>query len=147
MSVDPTRIVQTMAGSLVLLQALPATTSYEQKTSMLLGLLLVMYAEDADKMVERLHEENEAIRKIFRDAPAVIEDDELLARLEASDETGASLRVSVLQAENDQLRALLIDLHAAVEVLEGARAVGLESLIWQELRTSAERRALLSQPL
>jgi hypothetical protein len=147
MSVDPMKLVQTMAGSFVLGQALPVSETYAQRTSMLLGVLLVMFAEDADKIVERLTEENEAIRAIFGDAPDAIDNTELLARLITASEGGGSLRVSALQAENDRLRACFIELHAALEEEEGERAAALESRIFAELKASAERRRLLSQPL
>ncbi|MFP6664201.1 MAG: hypothetical protein VCC00_08385 [Deltaproteobacteria bacterium] len=147
MSVDPMKLVQTMAGSFVLGQALPVSETYAERTSMLFGVLLVMFAEDMDKIVERLSEENEAIRAIFRDAPETIHDRELIARLGTAAATGGSLRVSVLQAANDRLRAAFIELHAAIEEEKGAPAVALEARIFAELKASAERRCLLAQPL
>lgn len=147
MSVDPMKLVQTMAGSFVLGEALPVSETYAQRTSMLFGILLVMFAEDMDKIVERLTEENDAIRAIFGDAQAAIGDSELLARLTSTADSGGSLRVSALQAENDRLRAAFIELQAALEEEKGEHAAALEARMFAELKASAERRSLFSQPL
>lgn len=147
MSVHSIKIAQTMAASFLMGQALPANTSYEQKTSMLLGVLLLMFTEDADGMVERLHEENAAVRALCEEGRDVVAAGELRERLAALPPPAASLRVSALQEENDALRALLVELHAAVEESSSPAAVELEARIFAELRTSTERRRLLTQPL
>jgi hypothetical protein len=97
--------------------------------------LLGMAAEVWDGMADRLAAENAAIRRILAKEPAYAD----LAR-------GAdpSLRISVLKAANDRLRAALIDLHAAAE----ARAdQALCEEIWRELVASTERRKLMASPV
>lgn len=147
MSVHSVKLMQTMAASFLMGQSLPANTPYEQKTSMLIGVLLIMFAEDVDGLVERLREENGAIRTLCEEGEGVVTDAALREKLAARPAATDSLRVSVLQEENDALRALLIDLHAGVETATDAAAVALEERIFAELRRSTERRRLLSQPL
>ena len=146
MSVQPMKIAQTLAASFLMGQVVPPRTSYETKSSMLAGVLLMMFAEDADKMAERLHDENAAMREIFADASGLIEGD-LASRIEAATVSQGSLRVSVLQAENDGMRTLFAELHAAVEEMTSPEARALEQRLWEELKASTERRSLASQPL
>ena len=72
MSVQPMKIAQTLAASFLMGQVVAPRGSYETKSSMLAGVLLMMFAEDADKMAERLHEENAAMREIFLDADDLV---------------------------------------------------------------------------
>jgi len=147
MSVQPMKIAQTLAASLLMGQVVTPRGSYETKSSMLAGVLLMMFAEDADKMAERLHEENAAMREIFRDAGDLVEDADLVGRLEASMVSQNSLRVSILQAENDGMRAVFADLQAALEEIDSPPAAALEQRMWEELKASTQRRSLASQPL
>ena len=56
----------------------------------------------------------------------------------------ADLHVTALQAENDDLRRVLIDVHAAVDGVEGDELEPLNRLIWDELRESTRRRHLVA---
>jgi len=109
------------------------------------GGLLGMIAEDWDRSASRRVEENRAIRALFRDAAGLELELEpgLAARLAGlaagNDE---DLRLSALEAGNEALRAALIDLHAAVEAMDGAPAKALNDAIWAELSASTERRRL-----
>ena len=80
------------------------------------------------------------------DASGLIEGD-LASRIEAAVVSQGSLRVSVLQAENDGMRTLFAELHAAVEEMTSSEARALEQRLWEELKASTERRSLASQPL
>jgi hypothetical protein len=101
--------------------------------------LLGMAAEVWDGMAARLVEENRAIRLLLARAGEVGLD--FAALVVGSDE---DLRISALKASNDDLRAALIDLHAAAEA-KGAG--GLETAIWAELVASTERRKLAASPV
>lgn len=147
MSVNTMKIAGTLAGSLFMGQVVTPSTNYEAKSSMLAGLLVLMFTEDADRMVERLTEENAEIREIMQKATKIVVDQDLAGRAAAALDAAGSLRVSVLQQENDRLRTLLVEVHAHVETIEGAPAVDLEEKIWAELRASAGRRTLSTQPL
>lgn len=97
--------------------------------------LLGMAAEVWDGMADRLVVENTAIRAILAKDPAY-------ATLAAAGE--GSLRISVLKAANDKLRAGLIELQAAAE----ARGDNdLNDEIWRELLASTERRRLMASPV
>lgn len=147
MSVQPMKIAQTLAASFLMGQVVQPRTAYETKSSMLAGVLLMMFAEDADKMAERLHEENAAMREIFTDAANLVSDLELGDRMQATAATKGSLRVSVLQVENDGMRAVFTELQEIVETMAGPAAAAIEQRMWSELQASARRRSLASQPL
>jgi len=107
------------------------------------GGILGMIAEDWDRAASRRVEENRAIRALFRDAAGLALKPELAARLKTlAAGNDDDLRLSALEAGNEALRAALIDLHAAVEVMDGAAAKALNDAIWRELSASTERRKL-----
>jgi hypothetical protein len=89
--------------------------------------ILAIAGEVWDRQAHILVEENRAIRALLNEAG------------EDSD-----LRLSALKAENDRLRAALIDAHAAAEAA-GDRA--REAAIWAELAASTERRRISSAPV
>jgi hypothetical protein len=107
--------------------------------------LLMMIAQEFDRAAARLVEENAAVLAILARAQSAIEEPGLQDRIarELGQIPGQDLHVSVLQAENDRLRALLIDVHAAVEGMAGAEAEALDRLIWEELQESTRRRHLM----
>ncbi len=146
---DPIRLLQTLGASLAAGEALELTSDYDVKTALLAAACLGMAAEDLDRLVERLGEENAALRALLgRAAQRLGASASLAERLRAR----AALppvrpRISELRRENAELRTLLIELHAAVEEIEGGAARELEREIWAELRRSNERRRLASAPL
>ena len=120
----------------------PTAQPYQQAALGLAAALLGMTVEEADRAVARRVEENAAIRALLGRGADLVEA-RLLARLQAlADGVDDSLLVSALEASNAALRAGLIDLHAAVEALDGEAARALEAGIWDELRASTERRRL-----
>jgi hypothetical protein len=106
--------------------------------------LLMMIGQEFDRAAARLVEENAAILAILARAQSSMEEPGLQDRIsrELGEIPGQDLHVSALQAENDRLRALLIDVHAGVEAMDGAEAEALDRLIWDELRESTRRRHL-----
>jgi len=105
--------------------------------------ILGMIAEDWDRSASRRVEENRAVRGLFRDAAGLGLEAGLAARLAALAEgNDDDLRLSALEAGNEVLRAALIELHAAVEAMDGAAATALNDAIWRELAASTERRRL-----
>ncbi|WP_293678314.1 hypothetical protein [uncultured Phenylobacterium sp.] len=91
------------------------------------AMLLSVTAEIWDRQAHILVEENRAIRAILG---------------QAGDDP--DLHLTALQAENNRLRAALIEAHAAAEA---AGDTGKEAAIWAELRASTERRKLASAPV
>jgi hypothetical protein len=62
--------------------------------------------------------------------------------VEAAGSQEASLRISALDASNDALRQLAIELHAYVETQDAPAARRIEASLWRELAASTERRKL-----
>ena len=105
--------------------------------------ILGMIAEDWDRAAARRVEENRAVRGLFADAAALGLEPGLTSRLAALAEgNDDDLRLSALEAGNEALRAALIELHAAVEAMDGAAAKALNDAIWRELAASTERRRM-----
>lgn len=107
--------------------------------------LIAMATEEWDNAAQWRVEENTALRAIFNEAGGLGLTADLgqrLARLAASRD--ADVRVSTLDAANAQLRGALIELHAAVERLDGVEARRIEGTIWAELAASTERRRRVS---
>ena len=122
--------------------------SYVRSNVEVIAGLVAAAAEEYDRAAHVRAEENQAMRRIFRDVAPSVLDVGLRARLEAaSAERDTSLRVSDLNAANDRLRALLIELHALVETREEGWARHTNRAIWDELRESAKRRAISFWPL
>ena len=122
----------------------PGVAAYQQSSLGLSAALLGMTIEEADRAASRRVEENAAIRGLLKRGADLVEA-RLSARFQvlAGDEDG-DLRISALEASNAALRAGLIELHAAVEALDGEAAHALDADIWAELRASTERRKLAS---
>lgn len=101
--------------------------------------LLAMAAEAWDGAVDRLVEENQALRALLAVAGERAGRNAWLAQSSDPD-----LRISTLSASNAQLRGALIELHQTVEGESSTEARQLETLIWDELRQSIARRQLSS---
>lgn len=110
-------------SALLMRNAAPDVPDAERGPALSLSaVLLTVAAEVWDGAAARLVAENRAIR-------------DLLGISGADDD----LRISALKAENDHLRARLIEAQATAEA---ARDDALQSRIWAELRASTERRKL-----
>jgi len=109
------------------------------------GLSLMILGGQLDAAAANLTEENAALRRLFGGAAASVggELGERLTRESAA--VDEDLHVHALQAANDALRALLIELHVWAEGA-GARASDLDAAIWDELRRSTERRHVALGP-
>jgi hypothetical protein len=121
---------------------------YLQRNAGIAGMMLQLAAVEWDRAAARRVEENAALRALFRDAAAARPGLPLRARLADAAATGdPDLRIASLDAANRVLRALLVELHAALEAAEGREARRLEDAVWAELRRSTERRAVPLAPL
>jgi hypothetical protein len=120
---------------------------YLQRNAGIAGMMLQVAAAEWDRAAARRVEENAALRALFHDAATALRAGPLHARLaEAGAGHDADLSISALDAANQALRALLIDLHAHLETLAGPEARRLEAAVWDELRRSTERRAVPLAP-
>ena len=115
-------------AALLIKNAAPGVPDAERASDLgLSAQLLLILAETWDRQAHILVEENRAIRNLVG-------------------ETGedADLRLSALQAQNNRLRAALIEAQAAAEAAGDA---GRQAAIWAELAASTERRRLSTSPV
>ena len=110
-------------ASLLMRNAVPDVPDAERASALgLSAMLLSLSAEVWDGAAHNLVEENRALRI-------------LLGRPGRDDD----LHISALRAENDRLRAQLIDAQIAAET---SGDTARQDAIWAELRASTERRKL-----
>lgn len=110
-------------ANLLMRNAMPDVPDAERASALgLSAMLLSLSAEVWDGAAHSLVEENRALR-ILLDRPG--QDDDL--------------HLSALRAENDRLRAQLIDAQIAAE---SSGDISRQDAIWAELRASTERRKL-----
>ena len=133
----------------LLLEVAPAVgDTYVRGNVETMVALLAAAAEEFDRAAEVRLAENRSMRTILRDAAAHVPDGDLRARLmSAADQGDSSLRIGDLNAANDRLRALVIELHALVENRDEEWARRTDRAIWTELGASARRRAISFYPL
>lgn len=113
---------------------------YAQGGASLLGIMMMLSAQEYDRAAEVRAAENSDMRVLFREAAPKITDAELKSVVsKAATTEDRSLRISALNAENTELRRVLIRLQAYAEE-HGDRA--LEGRIWDVLKASADRRLL-----
>lgn len=120
-------VLAELAG-LLMKNAMPGAPEAERASDLSLSAMLLMVAGEVwDRQAHILVEENRAVRALLG-------------------ETGqdADLRLSALQAENDRLRAALIEAHAAAEA---AGDLARQDAIWTELVAATERRKLSTAPV
>ena len=115
--------------------------SFAGEMSRLAAMLVTITANAVDDAAAARVWENAALRALFEEAPAGL-DPSLASRLaEATRSVDPGLKISELDRENDRLRKLLVELHAAVEQHESAAARALDVRIWVLLREAEMRRA------
>lgn len=140
-------VLEILTGTLMFDVVPNVSPSYRQSSVGVTAMLLGMVREEWDRVADRRVEENAALRALFRESLSAVSDANLRGRLEAAAETrDPSYRVSDLERGNEALRALLIELHAHVELEKGAEARKVEDAIWRELSASTERRKISLAP-
>ncbi len=118
-------------------------TSYALGDAKMVAALAILLAQEVDRAADVLATENAALRILFAKA-ATLPIEDLGAKLtELAKSCDASLRVSVLEAGNAELKAMLIDLHALVEDIDADWARSLDAEIWGLLTKGAANRMLV----
>jgi hypothetical protein len=132
----------------LLLEVAPAVgDAYVRSNVEAMGALLAAAAEEFDRAAEVRVAENRSMREILRAATKHVPEGDLRSRLAvAAEEREASLRITDLNAANDRLRALLIEIQTLVEGSDEEWARRIDRAIWDELRASARRRAISFYP-
>lgn len=114
-------------------EIVPELTGFRANNVAMGSAMIDMIAEEFDRAAARLFEENAAVRALLQRGGVAI-----------ATPASPDLRVSALEAENDRLRAALIDLQATLETRGDADARALDADIWRELARSVERRRIAS---
>jgi hypothetical protein len=105
------------------------------------GMLLRICANGVDEAAELRVEENAAIRRLLREAADLVPAP-LASRLqEAAASTDPGLKISVLDAENNRLRLLLVRAQTVLENSDDGAALSLDQRIWQLLEAAEAKRA------
>jgi hypothetical protein len=141
---DPAAALQGMTATLLMDIAPSLGEEYKKASANLLAFAALVIAAELDRAAHVRVAENREMRRIFAAADtASAGDANLRERLRAAARgSDDDLRVSALTATNDQLRRLLIELHAAAEQEDTSPARDLCRQIWCFLRDAAERRAI-----
>ena len=139
---DPSRALMGSGQALLMELAPDVRTPFGQHLATYAAAINIVLAQEFDRMVDRLHQENEAVAAILLDAAPLLADRELAARAVAAADgrQAANLRVSTFQAINDRLRSVLIEVHAAIEETPGDAAREMDDRIWAEYALSTQRR-------
>ena len=138
---DPARVLMGVATNLMVGLMPEVRTPFGQSVAGMAGMLTLVLAQEVDRLADRLYRETEEVATILGKALPLLPP-ELAVRVRAAIDARVApdLRISSLQAANDRIRAVLIEVHAAVEVLAGPEAAALNERIWDELRESTRRR-------
>lgn len=138
------RVLTGLAGTIMSSLSPELGTPFARTNAATTAGLLNMISMEFDGAAARHVEENDALRAILSDGAKLVTDGDLASRLAevVAAEPKRDYRVSTLKAENDALRALLIDLHMHVESRDDAAANEMDECIWAELRASVVRRTL-----
>ncbi len=133
----------------LLTEILPSLgAEYSMGNTIIMCQSLAVIANEFERGAEIRFRENEEMRALFAEAGRVVDDKGLATRLtQASASRDASLLISALDKTNDELKLLLIELHAAVETSKVPWAAALDAKIWDHLVAAADRRKLVLMSL
>jgi len=119
------------------------SSEYAVGSSSVIGLMMFQTATEFERAADIRVQENAAMRDIFSGAVSILPTGDLRTRVEgAASSSDPSVKISELDEANDALSALLIELQAYAERMEGAAARKLETQIWEELARAATARRL-----
>jgi len=119
------------------------SSEYAVGSSSVIGLMMFQTATEFERAADIRVQENAAMRAIFADAVGALPAGDLRTRVDAAAASSdASFKISELDKANDGLSALLIELQAYAETVEGSAARKLETQIWDELVRAATARRL-----
>ena len=111
----------------------------------LTALTMGVVSEEIERGTHRRIEENNELRRIFKQAMPVVQDENLKKRLmDASEKKEVDFHTSALDQLNCELLAVLIDLHAHVEDLDSEDGRNLNKLIWEEVEKQVKRREFMT---
>lgn len=143
MSPDVDAALRTIMMTLVTEIGPQVSGDYPKASVNMLAAASLFMAEEYDRAVEVRVWENATMRRLFVSHASAIVDSDLAERLgRAGAGLDESLRVSALRTSNAELKRLLIELQATLEVTPGDASRRAQAEIVAFLRASAERKAL-----
>jgi hypothetical protein len=118
------------------------TDSYAAEGARLAGLVLAITTNGINDAAAIRIAENAAMRALFCDAAPVVADAALAKKLTAAGAAeGLGYTLSELDADNSQLRSLLVHLHEVVEGQDNEASRGICFRIWRMLTDFEAARA------
>lgn len=114
---------------------------YVRETIRMAQSVLRISARAIDDAVALRVAENAALRALFVDAAGLVEGDFADRLAQAGRSADPDLRISSLDAENERLRVLLIELHSGVELREDAPGRAFNQRIWALIQKIDSDRA------
>lgn len=114
---------------------------YVAPMARLSGMLLRICANSVDDAAELRVDENAAIRRILGEAGSLLGGPLSEQLLAAAASTDPGLKISVLDAENNRLRRLLVEAQQALEDNRNDAAKQLDQKIWRLLEEIEAKRA------
>ena len=106
----------------------------------MIATLLRMFGQDFDRSAQARLEDIREMQDIFSDAKGLVKDPALAARLaREQDEYETNMGIEALDAVHAEHCALLIQTHAAVELIDTRAAAVVNRAIWAHLERHAER--------
>lgn len=118
-----------------------ADDPYAAEQVRLVSVLLGVIAPQLDTVAALRAAENSDMRALFGDAAAIVGGDLGIELAGAAGGREPGLKLSELDREGGRLRALLVELHMALEGMDGPEAVAMHQRIWRLLREMEERRS------
>lgn len=114
---------------------------YVRETIRMAQSILRIAVNAVDDAVALRVAENAALRTLFAEAALVVESDLADTLAGAARSCDPSLKISALDAENAALRAVLVRLHAEVEVCADETGRRLNKQVWNLLQAMETTRA------
>ena len=122
-------------------------TAFAQGQVGLINFMLTLVGNEYERGADLRASENREIRKLFAEAARNVSDAALKSKIEAAARTSdESLRISVLNQANWELRRLLIELQSHIETQASAEAREIDRKIWMLLCRIADQRMVKLAP-
>ena len=117
---------------------------YAMGQASIVGLIMVLVAQEADRAADTLSLETVGMRALFAEAAEAPLPEGLRRRLAAMADAphAANFTVTALEATATPMRELLIELHEALEDRPDEWARPLEAKVWDILKLGAYHREL-----
>ena len=137
------QILGMTAGKLMTEVAPELPVGYLQSSTGLLGIILGFCAQEYENGADIRASENADMRNLLAELEASVEDAKLRVKLGAvMGGRDASLKISELNADNAELKTLLIEAQTYLETRSDEKSKVARREIWAVLKTGAKRRLL-----